>query len=124
MEIASYKCGVEDTENRLAEEVVGVCRKYCAETWIEVLNSVGVPTDSELRKVEKIFFPEHIRKILVDLLSTALPLPPPEQVPSIQDPTLDVWTSTGADKGKETLSSAKDTLLEDALTIKDVVSQA
>ena len=55
---------------------------------------------------------------------TALPLPPPKQVPTIQDPTLNVGTSTEADKGKETLSSSKDTPPDDARTIKDVVSQA
>ena len=32
VEIASYERGVEDTENRLAEEVVGVCRESCVET--------------------------------------------------------------------------------------------
>ena len=31
-ERASYECGVEDTENRLAEEVARVCRDYCTET--------------------------------------------------------------------------------------------
>ena len=60
MEIASYERGVEDTENRLANEVAGVCREYCAETWMKEPNSAGVPADSELRKVEKIFFLEHI----------------------------------------------------------------
>ena len=83
VEIASYKRGVEDTENRLAEEVVGVCREYCAETWIETLNIAGVPADSKLRKAEKIFFPEHIREIPTDFPPTALPLPSPEQVLSI-----------------------------------------
>ena len=29
---ASYERKVEDTENRLAEDVVGVCRDYCTET--------------------------------------------------------------------------------------------
>ena len=50
VEIASYKCGVEDTKNRLAKKVAGVCREYCAETWIETLNNAGIPTDSELRR--------------------------------------------------------------------------
>ena len=59
-EKASYERGVEDTENRLAEEVAGVCSDYCTETWIEALNSAGVPTNSELRKAESIFFPKHI----------------------------------------------------------------
>jgi len=78
MEIAFYERGVEDIENRLAEEVAGVCRDCCVETWIEALNSAGVPADSELRKAEKIFFPEHIQEIPADLPPTALPLPPPE----------------------------------------------
>ena len=32
VEISSYKCRVEDTKNRLAKEVAGVCREYYAET--------------------------------------------------------------------------------------------
>ena len=42
-------------------------------------------------------------------LPTALPLPPPKQISSIQTFSLDVEVSTGAGKGKEILSSAKDT---------------
>ena len=59
-EKASYKRGLEDTENRLAEEVAEVCRDYCTETWIKVLNNVEVPADSELRKAGSIFFLEQI----------------------------------------------------------------
>ena len=121
---AFYEHRVEDTENKLAEEVAGVCRDYYTETWIEALNSAGVPADSELRKAESIIFPKHIREVPADLPSTALPLPPPEQVSSIQDPTLGAEASTGAGKGKEVLPSTKDTQFEDALTINDVVSQA
>jgi len=75
---AFYEHKVEDTEKRLAEEVAGVCKDYYTETWIEVLNSAGVPADSELRKAESIFLPEHIREAPMDLPSTALPLLPPE----------------------------------------------
>ena len=57
---AAYDCGAEETEIRLAEEVAGVCRDYCTETWIEALNSAGVSIDSELRKIKSIFFPKHI----------------------------------------------------------------
>ena len=42
-EKASYKRGVEDTENRLAKEVTEVCRDYCTKTWIKALNNAGVP---------------------------------------------------------------------------------
>ena len=73
--------------------------------------------------LRRYFFPEHIREIPAELPPTTLPLPPLEQVPSIQDPTLDARASTGADKSKEYLPSAKDTPPEDAFTIKDVVSQ-
>ena len=122
-EKASYKRGLEDTENRLAEEVAEVCRDYCTETWIKVLNNVEVPADSELRKAGSIFFLEQIWEAPADLPSTALPLLPPKQVSSVQDPTLNAETSTGAGKGKEALPSTEDTQFEDALTIKDVVSQ-
>ena len=57
---ASYECGVEETEKRLAKKVAEVCRNYYTESWIEALNNAGVPADSELRKVERLFFPEHI----------------------------------------------------------------
>ena len=78
VERASYKRGVEDTENRLAEEVARVCKYYYTETWREALKSAWVLADSKLRKAESIFFPEHIREAPTDLPSTALPLPPPE----------------------------------------------
>ena len=77
-EEAAYEQGVLETEQRLAEEVVEVCRDYCTMTWIEALNSAGVFADSELRRVESVFFPKHIREVPADLPSTALPLPPLE----------------------------------------------
>ena len=60
--IASYERGVLDTVTRLAEEVAGVCRDYCAETWVEALNRAGVPATFELRSAENIFFPEDIKE--------------------------------------------------------------
>ena len=65
---ASYKRGVEETEKRLAEEVAEVCRNYYTESWIETLNSAG----SLLRKVERIFFPEHIREAPANLPPTTI----------------------------------------------------
>ena len=47
MEEAAYERGVEEMEKRLAEEVTEVCRDYCTESWIEVLNHAGVPANSE-----------------------------------------------------------------------------
>ena len=71
-----------ETEQRLAEEVAEVCRDYCTVTCNEALNSAGVPTDSELRRAENVYFPEHIREIPTDPSLIALPLPFLEQVPS------------------------------------------
>jgi len=49
VEMASYERGVLETETRLAKEVAGVYRDYCAEVWAEALNRAGVPATSELR---------------------------------------------------------------------------
>ena len=57
-EKAAYKRGMLKTEQRLAKEVVEVCRDYCTITWNEALNSAGVSVDSELRKAENMYFPE------------------------------------------------------------------
>ena len=60
---ASYKRGVRDTETRLAVEVAVVCRDYCTESWGVAMDRARVPTDSELRRTENIFFLEDIREI-------------------------------------------------------------
>ena len=70
------------------------------------------------------YFPEHIREIPADPSSTALPLPPPKQVPSTQDLTINTGTSTGVGMGKVGLPPASDAQSEDTLTFRDVVSQA
>ena len=75
-EEAAYKQGVLEMEQRLAKEVAEACRDYCTVTWMEALNSARVSADSELRKAENVYFPEHIREVLADPSSTALPLPP------------------------------------------------
>ena len=125
-EEAAYERGMEDVEKRLAKEVTEVCRDYCFETWVEALNRAGVPPDFKLRKAESVFFSKVIKEAPTDLPPTViLSLPPPEQVSDTQ------VLVGGAEipmrvvrKGKEVLSSAKDVLAEDSLTIKDMVSQA
>ena len=52
-----YDVGVAKTEVALRAEVPAVCRAYCAQTWEEALNRVGIDASSELRKPENIFFP-------------------------------------------------------------------
>ena len=66
----SYEGEVLDTETRLAEEVAIICRDYVTESWGVAMDRAGVPTNSELRRVENIFFPEDIREI-----PDAVPLP-------------------------------------------------
>ena len=115
--LAFYECGVLDMKVRLAEEVAGMCRDYYTEVWVEALNRAGVPADSELRSAESTFFPE-------DIQETPAVLPPPEQISTIQAASLDAAASTRVGKGKEVPPPAKDIHSEDALTIKNVVSQA
>ena len=100
METTSYERGVLETETRLAEEVVGVCKDYCTETWVEALNRAEVPEDSELRRAESVFFLEDIREAPVAL-------PPPMQLPTIQASSPNAKVSAGAGKGKEVQPSAK-----------------
>ena len=113
-----------EIEQRLAEEVAEVCKDYCTMTWNEALNSAGVLADSKLRRAERVYFPEHIREIPTNPSLAALPSPSLEQVPSAQDLTIDVRTSTGAGMGKKGLLLASDTPSKDVLTIRDVISQA
>ena len=56
-----YEVGIIETEKALRAEVPEVCRIYCARTWSEALNRVGIEASSELRKLENIFYPEAIR---------------------------------------------------------------
>ena len=56
----SYERGVKDIKARLTEEVAVVCRDYYIESWGVAMDRVGVPADSELRRIENIFFPEDV----------------------------------------------------------------
>ena len=59
----SYERGVLDTKTRLAEEVAIICRDYVTESWGVAMDRAGVPTNSELRRVENIFYLEDIQEI-------------------------------------------------------------
>ena len=84
-EQASYDRGVQETEIRLANELVEVCRDYCKEVWAKALNQARVPAASEQRLVENIFFTEDIREVPVVLPSlTVLALPPSEHPSTTQ----------------------------------------
>ena len=72
-----------------------MCRDYCAETLVEVLNRVGALADSKLRKAKNVFIPEDIREV-------PTMLPPSEQLSTVQVPPLDADKDpVGAGKGKE-----------------------
>ena len=55
-----YEVGIAETEKALRAEVPKVCRIFCARTWSEAFNRVGVETSSELYKPENVFYPEVI----------------------------------------------------------------
>ena len=58
-----YEIGVAETEKALRAEVPEGCRIYCARTWSEALNRMGVEASSELRKPENVYYPEAIRSL-------------------------------------------------------------
>ena len=78
-EAATYECRVVETEGRLTTEVTAVCRDYCAETYYNALDRAGVLADSDLRRIDKIYYLEDIREDPTALpLPVALPFPPLE----------------------------------------------
>ena len=107
----SYERGVADTEARLTEEVATVCRDYITMSWGVALDRAVVPADSDLRKIENIFFPEDIREI-------------PGSVPPEESLSAKVTTSDSLiPEAEEMQPLAKDKSPEDTLTIRDVVTQ-
>ena len=88
VEAAAYKRRVMETETRLTAEVTVVCRDYCAKTYYNALNQAGVPADSDLRRADKVYYPEDIREDPTALPPPAtLPLPPLEQPLTTRDPS-------------------------------------
>ena len=87
-ETSAYEHGVLETEARLTVEVTVVCRKYYAETYNQALDQAGIPADSDLRRVDQVYYPEDLRKnTTAHSPPTALPLPPPEQSLTTQEPS-------------------------------------
>ena len=110
--VASYERGVADTEARLTKEVATVCRDYITMSWGVALDRAAVPANSDLRKIENIFFPEDICKILGSI--------PPEEPLSAKVTTSDSLIP----EAEEVQPLAKDKSPKDTLTIRDVVAQA
>ena len=139
--VATYEHGVMETEARLTAEVMVVCKNYCAETYNIALDRAGVPSDSDLRRVDKVYYPEDIREDSSALPPpTALPFPPPKQPLTTQDLFQGIEIPTGVQKekrgdvgvsrpdekakGKGVQPPADVNPSEDALTIEDMVSKA
>ena len=112
----SYERGVLDTVTSLAEEVIIVCWDYVTESWGMAMDWVGVPADSELRRVKSIFYLEDIREISSTVLPTEQPLTAQARLPDGK-----VSKRARVDEESQLLTKAKP--FEDALTIRDVVSQ-
>ena len=133
-------------ETRLTAEVTAVCREYCVETYNQALDRAGIPADSDLRRVDQVYYPEDLRENTTALPPpTALSLPPREQSLTTQEPSSDTEMLAGAErekdgavvasrteerakekeKGKEKAKNKADAhASEDALTIGDIVSKA
>ena len=82
-EAAAYEREVVETEARLTAEVTVVCRDYCAETYYKTLDRAGVPVDFDLRRADKVYYPEDIRE---DPTAFLLPQPFPFLLPSNLSP--------------------------------------
>ena len=100
-EAATYERGVVETETRLTAEVTVVCKDYCAEMYRNALDQVGVPANSDLRRANKVYYPEDIREDPTTLPPpAALPLPPPEQPLTTRDPSQGIEIPAGVQKEK------------------------
>ena len=70
-----YLLGVEETEVRLAEELVEVCTDYYKATWVEALTLAGVPADSEWRQLGSVYY-------YLEICKVPAALPPPSALAS------------------------------------------
>ena len=141
VEAAAYERGIVETEARLTAKVTVVCRDYCAETYYKALDRAGVLADSYLRRADRVYYLEDIREDLIALPPpAALPLPPPEEPLTTQDPSQGIEIPVGVqkekrgdvgvsrpdekakDKGVQPLADANPS--KDTLTIGDMVSKA
>ena len=60
---AAYTLGVEETQSSLTEEFSVVCRDYCDISWGKALDVAGVHVDSDLRRLESIYYDPEICKL-------------------------------------------------------------
>ena len=76
---AAYQLGVEETQVRLAKELLELCRDYCNMTWDKALTVAGVPADSVWRLPENVYYHPEIREVPADSSPPAPTLESSEQ---------------------------------------------
>ena len=98
----AYERGIVETEARLTAKVTVVCRDYYAETYYKALDRAGVLTDFDLRRANRVYYPEDIREGPTALPPpVALPLPPPEEPLTTQNPSQGIEIPVGVQKEKK-----------------------
>ena len=101
-ETLAYERGVLETKTRLTAEVTAVCKEYCAETYSQALDRVGIPADSDLRRTDQVYYQEDLRENTTPPPPLAtLPLPPPNEPLPAQKSSQDSELPIGAEKEKE-----------------------
>ena len=81
----AYQLGVEETQVRLTEELLEVCKDYCSVTWDKALSVAGVPVDSVQRLLGSVFYPLEIREVPTDApKSSEQPIAIPDAIPLIE----------------------------------------
>ena len=87
-ETSAYECGVLETEARLTIEVTTVYREYCAETYNQALDRARILADSDLRRMDQVYYPEDLKEnTTAPPPPDTLPLPPTEQSLPAQKPS-------------------------------------
>lgn len=79
---------MQKTEAFLTEELAEVYKDYYQEVWTEALNLARVPTASEWRRAENIYYPPNLQEAPATLLGLKVDATPattiPKQPPSTQ----------------------------------------
>ena len=61
LEQAAYNLGQKKIEAHLKSQITTICWGFCLRTWIKALNATGVDQSSELKDLEKVFYPLAIK---------------------------------------------------------------
>ena len=72
--------GTKETEEILRSQVTEVCHNYCLQVWKEALDATEVDSTSELRNLERVFYPLALREIALTTIgetsaTTSVPQP-------------------------------------------------